>query len=204
MRRRIAVVLALFIAVTNGSALAQSRAAHKPPAHTAPPMPWEAEPDSFMGLRLGESFSQQIQQCSTTNMLGYNGPICSSASLNGMALLEGYPQLGVVMRVTGSYSSDTLQSVSISVKHYDYDQLKAILLKRYGQPTLEEAVEYRTVGGAPVEGARLHWSGKRVSILLSEYADDLNRSIMTIGMNSASAGRQSDLDRSAEKQAGKL
>lgn len=203
MIERTAAALALF-ALLSCNTHAQTRA-HKPaqPPAAAPSPHWDAEPEAFMGLRLGDSFDAQVKRC-PSDMWNYKGPICTPGGRSGFHSLEGYPQLGIVMRVMAESAGNVLESVTVAVTHRDLDEFKAILFKRYGPPTSRYTVPGTTVGGAQIAGSRWQWSGERLTMVLNEYAGNLNDSAMTISMNSSSSARQAELERNAERQSGKL
>lgn len=148
------------------------------------------EPDGFRGVPWGTNRETVKEQMGLTN------PNCFMASESTTAYVcSGTITVGGVEATVGAGFSDAdaLISVVLFFESKDFDQMKAAFLERYGKPTSRETPTIQNRMGAKFEQERLLWTGTKVVISLSRYADsiDKGRAVITTAENLRAGGERS-------------
>lgn len=174
----------------------------------AKPAPrWAKEPDSVMGLKLGERLPDgHLRPCG--GVQNYEGPaalgFCSlDENRRSKISVSGF---SVSVFDTGllSLEDGIAESLYVTAKHKDYSNLKAILIERYGQPTSQASSTVRTKAGASFPSESLTWRGTKITIELDERAARVDQSSVFFSTNNAIAQSEREGEAATKSNAGKL
>ena len=142
--------------------------------------PWPKEPDSFIGVPIGQPLPDAIPECpKTTHDKLISQSICLDRSgvSYGLARMYGLPrEIEFVGYPYYMIKKGVVASAVVKVKHSDYRRLKELFIERYGHPTEKTSVDLQNSMGAKVKSEILVWRGKKVRIEVVEFASTLNES----------------------------
>lgn len=147
-----------------------------------------------MGINLDGDIVRDIPECGSGHMTGSD--LCREKSYSPRYVeLDGVPPLGLSYHVAlgALLKGSRIESLSLTGNTRDFDKLSQIFISKYGQPTESSSTQVKTKSGASFQNDILRWSGVRVSILLTRYADDINTyAAMVTNKAVASAAAQDD------------
>jgi hypothetical protein len=75
------------------------------------------------------------------------------------------------------------EGMHLTYDNKGYSRVKAMFIEKYGNPTKFQFDEYRNNYGNKIKGEVLLWEGKKLFIVLREYADRLDLSIVRVETN---------------------
>jgi len=168
------------------------------------PEPWKLEPDSFMGIKFSSNIKYDLTQCPD----GYEPPkeMCYQKPYSDLYILNGLPNIGLVggYQLSAKVKDSAIQYFYLSASSDDFARLSQILISKYGKPTRSESEPVKTKGGATFTNEKLSWSGGKVLIVLSKYADDINTSSVSVTNRAASMKALDDEKKKISDAASKL
>lgn len=136
---------------------------------------WKQEPDSVLGIALGQQLSNDaIKSCGGVQVQQDADPIQACATQkpqfgDGPILIGGIPveafKYGAVVREGGAMSQ-----IELMGSNDRYEEAKQILVERYGKPTKVAKTTVQNKAGANFGSEQLTWRGKKVSLVLDQRA----------------------------------
>lgn len=162
--------------VLSQNAFAQKKSHHPTaPAKASDSVAWNKEPDSFLGIKFGEALTGSARMC--RGVVDSGDSVClSSTGLGDYFDIQNLPTLGFGYAVSMKSQSGMPQWFSITTPRYNFRQLEAAFLDRYGPPTASEVITVRTMGGADLQSQRHSWVGKRIRIDVNERSGTADES----------------------------
>ena len=156
--------------------LAFAAAAHAQIAKTqrAKTLPWAKEPELVFGLRLGERFDHDaLKPCGGVTADG-PPPKYSFCHLFGRStpeavqlLLSGFP-VSAFKGGSLSLEGGVASTLMLEGSHNDHSDIRAVLIERYGPPTVSMPGTVSNRMGASFSNETLIWTGKNVMLTLRE------------------------------------
>jgi hypothetical protein len=146
------------------------------------------EPDGFLRLKLGVALTSQLPQC-VSSVYGEAEPKPAFCYANlaqgelGYAQLQQTPDIGVAYSAVVLLWNGNVEDICLVFASDDFPQMVELLVARFGKPNAVEFVNVQGDSGAIFEGAVYKWSGPKVTIQLSEYADKPSESQLVIATN---------------------
>jgi len=147
------------------------------------------EVDGFLGLKFGVPLTSQLRPC-IAPVYGEPAPARSfcytglSSGELGYAELEQAPDLGVAYSAAVLLWNGNVEDVCLRFRSEDFGRMLDLLTSRFGRPTVVDAtVSEADAGQMLYEGKVYKWRGRRMSIELSEYADNAQESKAVFATN---------------------
>lgn len=163
---------------------------------------WDKEPESFLGIVLGESIS--IIDCPTKIIGQYsNKSVLDTEAMKSLPnvcinkadplykykisekfiTLENTPDLGIKYTVMVYLDENIAKKITISLDQRNFSVIYDVFQNKYGLPTssLERAV--RSNMGATFNSKNFTWVGKKISIYMYERLDTIDKSYVSIENN---------------------
>jgi hypothetical protein len=158
------------------------------------------EPAAVLGIPLGAPFAEAgFEDCSGVPAT----PPCVDAdkSTDRLKTLVRLPDLGLVAgyRLQVLLHEGLVSAIVLTARHGDYERLRAVLVERYGEPTLRKTERVQSRMGAVFPSEQLLWVGKRVRIMAREHHDTLDQSAVMFS-DVATSGRVRDARRGAASE----
>ncbi len=156
---------------------------------------WAKAPDSFMGLKFGQSLPGQMKKCPTDRYFVVDGQRHYMIDYEkqgkepcyvpvGLRVADFYnaPNIGFLISIPRIFRTDkdAFEGMYFMLAHSDYNKMKQLLLAQYGAPTRIENEKITTMGGAVLNKEYLRWEAPDLTLALREYTDDINQSFLTI------------------------
>jgi hypothetical protein len=150
---------------------------------TAPSAPTWNEPDEFRGLKFGEDLRQMIPECPSSYTAGRKyyhwtdtkercwQPLFAPSGPEAVYELHNFPSLGRVPagQLWAMQIDNRFSHISITVEHDLFaDDLRQMLVTRYGRPTEDKTVQVQTKAGAFFTSRELTWAGKHINVEFHE------------------------------------
>lgn len=136
---------------------------------------WKQEPESVLGIALGKPLANEaIPSCGGVQTQEEPGPVQACATQkpqfgDGPIMLGGIPieafTSGAVVREIGVVSQ-----IGLMGSNDRYEEVKQILVERYGKPTKVGKLTLQNKVGASFTSEQLSWRGKTVSLVLDQRA----------------------------------
>lgn len=135
--------------------------------------PWPKEPKSFRGVPFGASEAEAL------NKIPSMGNCRNNETLGRMCLDSGFT-VGEVpfVKNTFVFYDDKLVSVNVNFKSKDYDFIKDVFIKNYGEPKKIERERVKTEGGIEYENEILTWRGDTIELHVEKYSRNINTGIV--------------------------
>jgi hypothetical protein len=196
--RRPWIILPLVLWLPVGLFAAQKR---KPPqpsieqvAPTEPSAPTWNEPDEFRGLKFGEDLRQQIPECPSSYTAGRKyyrwtdtkercwEPMSTARGSEADYWLRNFSSLGRVPAgsLWARQIDNRLSFVSMTVNHDFFDDLRAMLIERYGKPTTQKTTQVQTMAGGIFPNLELHWIGEKMHVECLERPNRIDETLLGI------------------------
>jgi len=134
--------------------------------------PWSKEPKYFRGVPFGASEAEAL------NKIPSMGNCRNNETLGRMCLDSGF-KIGDVpfVKNTFVFYDDKLVSVNVNFKSKDYDFIKDVFIKKYGEPIEIEREKVKTEAGIEYENEILTWRGDIIEIHVEKYSRNINNGI---------------------------
>lgn len=174
---------------------------------------WEKEPETFLGIRLGDRF--MVPACPTKDYGSRQVPIvvvdygalsqvqgvCFNPSLNvssipsgdgpGSYRLENIPNLGVEYSISVRVNAGVSERIVMRLKQSGFEVLLDAFMQRYGQPTQISSGVAKNLGGAELQSRQVEWLGRNLSIRMYERHNTMDESHIEVSSN-AIASREAE------------
>lgn len=148
---------------------------------------WQNEPISVFSIELGKPIPSSIPTCPPVNYNNYrpNQEFCKENNpytKGSLALIKfsKIPMENILKTLIAFTYDGVVGSIHASALHDNYQEFRAILIERYGQPTKIESGSVRTQAGVNWPSETLTWSGKLISIQLHERFENITTSVMIV------------------------
>jgi hypothetical protein len=174
------VLLSLLVIFSTYRNEAYARTKQRTPTHTT----WEAEPDSFLGIKFGQPLDSQMPECPkhtySTGFSSYetnysiDAKACWEELGRGFRTISNPPALGVFYQATAYVINGLFEGIVITFDHYNYLKMLDLFRERYGSPSHVQKSSFQTHSGMKLEGNVYHWVGRNVEIRFSEYGSKLD------------------------------
>lgn len=175
MAKRTALILGCALLVA-GAASAQKTKA-PPPA----PKAWAAEPTKFFGIRLGAEIKQtDIGNCGmSSTQADPDITVCATGGNDKIITISRFPiaefESGYVGLVDG-----TVSVVKARLAQRNFQKARALLVERYGQPTMVNAGTVQNAMGASFSNEELTWVGVNVTLFVRERDGKIDQSGVSV------------------------
>lgn len=153
---------------------------------------WDAEPDSFLGLKFGQTLESQIPECQNEYDILNSSKSCWKSFGQGLRPINNPPTLGVLYEAYGHVVNGTLEGMTIEFDHYNYLKMLDMFREKYGLPTLEKKSLFQATGGVKVQGNVYHWVGKNIEIIFSEYGGTIDKGEINVFTKDFKIGRSEE------------
>lgn len=186
------------------SLVAGSAFAAKKPAE---PPPWNQEPDSFMGVKLNGDIVYDLPECPRLSPGQEPTSLCRDKAYTADYYeIKGLPKLGLsyFYSLNTMLSDRRIEYLYLSGNTRDFDKVKALFISKYGQPSTSTVQAVKTQAGATFENDILIWKGRRVTISLNRYSDDINTFGASVSNNEVAASVAMKKAAKANEAASKL
>lgn len=167
---------------------------------------WKLEPEAVFGIPIGGTLeNDRISECGGVKADEGKQPIAVCAMQRpsyGGVLIAGFP---VPVFDNGFIDRDDgiVTTVVLNGKHKDYQDIKTLLIERYGKPSLTKVDRLQNKMGATFTSETLFWNGKRVSLTLQERSGTVDETTAFFSSvahaRKKAQDRQNDLKGSASK-----
>lgn len=152
------------------------------PAHSAKPLAWAKEPATIFGLRLGDKISpSEVLDCGGP-AIAVDPPrfgFCKlNAKISGSMDVAGF-SVSAFEAGHLAVEDGTATSLSIFSPHDRFDDIRSILVQRYGAPTLTSSFVVTTARGARFPAEKLVWRGKKLIITALERSGTADQSTVS-------------------------
>ena len=145
---------------------------------SAEPEVWVQEPTSFLGIKLDEKLIYQMKQCPED----YSDPdgMCYERPFQGYYPLRSTPPLGIGYGAAVMTHDSQIREIRLTTKEGNYDNVKSMLLQKYGRPLKQSSETVKTKVGAAFKNEKIYWDGKKVTIVLERYYDTIDKSRVSV------------------------
>jgi len=134
--------------------------------------PWPKEPKYFRGVPCGASEGEAL------NKIPSMGNCRNNENLGRMCLDSGFKIDNVpFVKNTFVFYDDKLVSVNFNFKSKDYDFIKDVFFKKYGDPNKIESKKVKTEGGMEYENEIITWRGDIIELHVEKYSRNINDGI---------------------------
>ncbi len=182
---------------------------------------WAQEPSTVLGIELGAPLSGAIPVCQPLGgdaevVIGYR-PSGGSSTPRSMCRVQPdaysvadvvqfryFPLRDLLSSVEAYMHQGVVSRVQAELPNYNYPELRAVLIERYGQPTSTETLVVRTNAGAEWSSELLTWSGATVTIQLREMFDTIEKSAMFVRHLPTEATKYTDQQEKVKQAASEL
>lgn len=173
-------------------------------APTPDPKSWDKEPESFLGIRLGERLTvpacpiRNIGQLTRIDTLDFEAirklegvcfdPRDTSVKYPGPAgpsfyKLINVPSLGIPYSVSVRMKADVVEKVTIDLKQTNFSVLVDVFNQRYGAPTSVDTSMVKSNSGVEFSVRDVLWQGKKISIRMYERLNRIDESYVVVSDN---------------------
>lgn len=143
------------------------------------PVAWNKEPDSFLGIKFGETLPGATRYCEQP--VDHGSTVCLAPTVLGNYFkLEGLPSLGFGYDAAMRSQDGKPMWFEMTSQRLNFPKLEAAFIDRYGPPTSSEVVTVKTLGGAELHSKRNSWIGNRVRIDMNERHSKVDESGVVI------------------------
>lgn len=145
---------------------------------SAEPEVWVQEPTSFLGIKLDEKLIYQMKQCPED----YSDPdgMCYERPFQGYYPLRSTPPLGIGYGAAVMTHDSQIREIRLTTKEGNYDNVKSMLLQKYGRPLKQSSETVKTKVGAAFKNEKIYWDGKKVTIVLERYYYTIDKSRVSV------------------------
>jgi hypothetical protein len=144
------------------------------PVRTPTPQAWAKEPDSFRGVHWGAP-EKEFQE-----LFAGKAIVCQKApddQYGDWRCLTGFPIAGTSVGNNFVFRSDRLVTVALLFKEEQYQQVRDVLIERYGPPTERGSTAFQNRMGASFENEDLIWRGSLIQLTLDKYFENVDQGI---------------------------
>lgn len=183
-----AVSIACMALLMAGSAHAQKKKI--PPAPAPQERVWMQEPDAVLGVKLGRPIGESgLPDCPNS---GRPTEICLWTNTYPAIVqrppdryINGHPLSRTA--VTYELDGDVVTKMLFKLPHFAADEMRDVLVTRYGPPTDDRDEPVQNGAGATFPNRTMSWTGKRITIIFAERFGTVNDSIVIITDNASFA-----------------
>ncbi|TKS54375.1 hypothetical protein E4582_06055 [Luteimonas yindakuii] len=172
---------------------------------------WQSEPTAVFGVELGAPLSEDIPTCPPIDYRNYRprDSFCKESSpySEGSLAIVRFDKIpmGNILSTIEAFTYDgVVGAIHASSPHGNYQQFRAVLIERYGQPTSIKTDTVRTKAGVDWTSEVLTWSGTNVTIQLHERYDTVTASTMVVTHLQTISARQVERESAVKKAASEL
>lgn len=163
--------------------------------------PWPKEPTTFIGVALGAPYQANFPKCDIYRPMKST---CVYSEIAGHYSLLGAISLDFGYSLTMDTVDGRVKSFFLTTDHSNYEDLLALLIERYGPPTITSSTKVKNSGGGVFQNRNSAWRGKKVTIEVTERAGRVDRSAMMIYNNGMQATYRNGQQEKLSKAAGQL
>jgi len=139
---------------------------------------WHQEPASFIGIQINQNLTYQLNECPTDSV---PDRLCYKKAFENYYTLRAVPPLGLHGYSASVITHDSqIREITLTTKIDDYQNIKDLLVRKYGKPQLQGTETVKTKVGATFQNEKLFWEGKSVAILLEKYSDTVDKSSVSV------------------------
>ncbi|GEM_PF-2486232 len=143
---------------------------------------WPQEPDSFMGVNFGESFTSQVNRCPSKstiieknrcyNVISEKAEFYEAHNLAdlGMYLLDVWPKV----------KNGNFEGIEFEINRLQYLQMLELLEAKFGKAHAVKDTVVQNKMGAKFQGKVFMWNGMNASIELKEYGSKIDRASVSV------------------------
>lgn len=200
------IATALFLAV------AATAAARQPPsqAPSKGPTEWTQEPATFLGMTLGGGFPDSLSDCPILPTGGpdyaamLHGPSCLIKMSEEIKAIWNPPNIGIDYSASAFLSNGKIRAIYLKLHSNDFTEMRKLLVLKYGEPSKTADVPVKTAAGGDFTSEEDNWTGKHVSILLSERANTVDHASVYVTDNDLAAKVQAENNKKEDEAASKF
>jgi hypothetical protein len=197
--RKFPLALAFFAVATLAlpAFLAAQTPAPKPAtAETAASAEWPKEPEDFRGIKFGSDFDGEAMKRA--------GIRCSSMEPGSRWCSSILTLANVKIELTFIFKKEKFVSVLLEYDPKDWDELKPILVERYGEPARSETGVLTNAFGATFLNEKMTWDGARVYFQAAKYGSSLDKGLAGMTLESHIADSAKEQEQKRKKAADAL
>lgn len=146
---------------------------------------WDQEPKSFMGIELQKPLNTSINGCTqSSNEICYSVHKVSDSTFLKILQSPIKQFHSIYIKTMGALDTDPgfpVGRIEASFNTDEYNQVRDVLIQKYGEPHNEDVSKVKTVGGAEFNNYESYWYGNDVILTLD--------SLTTRGYDSGKYGR---------------